>query len=104
MAADRIGLKDEQPKRFWSSRKLVNQLVEQRTLKSWIQLLIFYLAFYFVLTVLTVFMFLIFYQMIDQRAPNLRNGESALGSLETHNDSFERYFFDHSHSSIFMFK
>lgn len=81
MAADRIGLKDEQPKRFWSSRKLIHQLAEERSVKSWIQLLIFYLAFYFVLTVITVFMFLIFYQMIDQRAPNLRNGESALGNV-----------------------
>lgn len=81
MATDRVGLKDEEhPRNFWSSRKII-QLTEERRLKNWIQLLIFYSAFYFVLILLSAFMFLIFYQMIDQRSPSLRNGESALGTF-----------------------
>ena len=79
MAGDRIGLRDEEPpKSFWSKKTaFIDE--QQRSLKSWIQLLIFYLVFYFVLIVISGFMFVIFYQMVDQRAPNLRNGESSLG-------------------------
>lgn len=82
MTADRVNLKDENvPKTFWSiSTSRIKSLKDERTLKGWIQLLIFYLAFYFVLAVISLFMFLIFYQMIDTNSPSLRNGESSLGN------------------------
>jgi hypothetical protein len=79
MSTDLTGLKDEQRK-FWKARNII-KINDSFRFKRWIQLLIFYMTFYFVLSLLTSFMFLIFYQMIDQRAPVLRNGESALGNL-----------------------
>ena len=81
MATDRVGLRDAEPKNFWSTKKMTINLNEERSLRSWLQLLIFYFIFYSVLILITIFMFLIFYQMIDQRAPVLRNGESLLGNL-----------------------
>lgn len=69
--------------KFWPidrSKRLIKSFNDERSLKAWIQLLIFYLAFYFILIVISIFMFLIFYQMaIDPSSPSLRNGESALG-------------------------